>query len=193
VICILSIVGFFGLALVIKYNPSLQVHPMKLFMWISFADSALCNIVIMSYNVCQYHLYEFFASTVLFSSTIEDHYRALWILQASKNFLAVFLSLLIFLMNMCLAIDFILMIQYPFANKAKNIPLYLIYSFSVALVLAVSWYFTLHYKRFDNGDTWAVPNRFVSASVTAVIVSYFMIAIISVLYALKHLCKAGIG
>jgi hypothetical protein len=140
-----------GLALAIKFNPSLQVHPMKLVMWISFADSALCNIVLMSYKVCSFHLNEFFAASVMFSSTIEDQYRALWILQASKNIIAVFLSLLLFLLNMCLAIDLIWMIRYPFVSKAKNIPLFLLFSFSVAIVLTERWYNTIHYKIFENG------------------------------------------
>jgi hypothetical protein len=152
--------AWFTCAFFIKFNPSLQVHPMKLIMWISFADSALANVVLISYSVCELHLYELFASTVMFSSTIEDQYRALWILQASKNILAVFLTLLIFLMNTCLAIDMIMMIRYPFSNKAKSIPVYLIYSFSIALGLTISAFCTLQYKEFSDGDKWPVPAKY---------------------------------
>jgi len=193
-ISILSILGFLGLGLAIKFNPSLQVHPMKLVMWISFADSALCNIVLMSYNVCSDHLYEFFASTVMFSSDIEDQYRALWILQASKNIIAVFLTLLIFLMNMCLAIDLIWMIRYPFASKSKNIPLFLLFSFSVALVLTVLWYNTIQYQKVGKRDVLEpVPDNYIIVATTSVIVSYFTASVVSVLYALKHLCTGGIS
>jgi hypothetical protein len=145
---------------VIKFNPSLQVHPMKLIMWIAFADSALINVVLMSYSVCELHLYELFASTVMFSSTVEDQYRALWILQASKNILTVFLTLLIFLMNTCLASDMIMMIRYPFSNKTKSIPVYLIFSFSIALGLTISAFFTLHFKEFSDGEKWPVPAKY---------------------------------
>jgi hypothetical protein len=130
---------------------------------------------------------------VLFSSTIEDQYRALWILQASKNFLAILVSLTSFLLNTCLAIDLILMLRYPFANKSKNIPTYVVVSISIALVLTVSWYFTLHYEKFPDGDTWPVPSIVIRYSVLGVLVMFFTSSILSILYTLKHLCATGIS
>ena len=162
-------------------------------MWIALTDATLCNIVIMAYNVCDYRLYELFARTVLFSSTIESQYRALWILQASKNFIAIFLSLLTFLLNTCLAVDLILMLRYPFASKQKNIPIYLAFSLGIAILLSVIWVLTIHYKHFENRNTWAVPNKYVSLCVMAVLASYFISSFASILYAMKHFCQSGIS
>lgn len=85
------------------------------------------------------------------------------------------------------------MLRHPFANKQKNIPIYLGFSVCTAVVLSVLWLLTIHYEHFDNSDTWPVPAKFVTYCVVAVLVSFFLASITSILYALKHLCREGIS
>ena len=44
------------IALAIYFNKELQVHPMKLIMYISLADAALCFNLFSSYKICDLSL-----------------------------------------------------------------------------------------------------------------------------------------
>jgi hypothetical protein len=66
---IASIIGYSLLALVIHKNKSLQVHPMNLIYYITIVDGILLFDVFASYKVCDWHIHELFARTVLFNSS----------------------------------------------------------------------------------------------------------------------------
>jgi hypothetical protein len=53
---------------------------MKLFFVMSLVDAALCLLVFEAGNVCKWRLYEVFSWTIMFTSDIEQQYRALWVL-----------------------------------------------------------------------------------------------------------------
>ena len=51
-ITLASALGYTIIALAIYFNKELQVHPMKLVMYMSFVDAALIFNLYGSYNVC---------------------------------------------------------------------------------------------------------------------------------------------
>jgi len=55
----------------------LQVHPMKLFMYIMAADSLVLSQYSMSLNVCKLRLHTLYAATVFFDTSCESKLRAI--------------------------------------------------------------------------------------------------------------------
>ena len=127
---------------------------------------------------------------MLRSDAIEVQYRALWILEVSLNFSAYFLAFLTILLNTCLAIDLVLMIRNPFKAKEVRVPFYLWGCIIVAFSLTASIFATVH--RTDR-NIYLETGRIPMYTTITMFASYFLINIMSVLYALKKICKPGIS
>lgn len=192
-IYILSIIGYSLLALVIHRNKSLQVHPMNLIYYITIVDSLLLFDVYASFQVCRWHIFEVFASTVLFDSSPARQLDAIWITGASKNFIATGLSYLSILLNTCLAFDLILMIKFPFVVKEKRVPIYLASSIIVAVFVTVNWFLSLDFQLFDDGNYYPVPSITAALSCLLVDLTYIFGSLVSIVYAFFKLCKPGIS
>jgi hypothetical protein len=67
----------------------------------------------------------------------------LYTLLISSNIFIIWLLFAIVMLNICLGVDLILMIKYPFKIKDKRMPWYLATSFSIATFLVLATLFTL--------------------------------------------------
>jgi hypothetical protein len=178
------------MALVIWYNKELQAHPMKLIFVIAFVETSLAMITYTSYNVCTYHLYEFFAETVYFRSDLYAQQRALWVLAVSANFFSIFFIFMNIVLNAALAIDLILMLKYPFKAKEPRIPMYVITAFITSCLLCITWVMTVAKSQQLNTIRPAKPVMWFAVTL---IVLQLLISIVSIIYALVKLCRPGIS
>jgi hypothetical protein len=189
-----SVCGYSLLALVIYCNKELQIHPMKMFMVMALVDAATCLVIMEANDICKLSLYKVFAATVYFSTDPYAQYRATWILIAAKNFAIVFLMLLSNMLNTCLAVDLILMIKHPFKVKEKRFSLYIWFSVCASVLICAAWVLTFDYRFLKTyNELWPVPSFYVAIFTTVVMGAYFVIAIVSVIYAIKQLCRPGIS
>jgi hypothetical protein len=140
--------------------------------------------------VCEWELYQLFAKTVLRSDAIEVQYRALWILKVSLNFSAYFLVFLTILLNTCLAIDLVLMIRNPFKAKEVRVPFYLWGCIIVTFCLLASIFAKVH--RTDR-NIYLETGRIPMYTTISIVASCFLINIVTMIYALKKICKPGIS
>ena len=166
---------------------------MNLIYYITIVDSILLFDVFASFEACSWHVYQVFAQTVFFSTTLERQLDAIWITGASKNLIATSLSYLSILLNTCLAIDLILMIKYPFIVKEKRVPIYLVSSIIIAIFVTFNWYSSLRFKPFDDGNIYPVPSYFAAGCCLLIDLLYIFSSIASIIYAFVKLCKPGIS
>ena len=125
--------------------------------------------------------------TVLFSSNIEEQYRALWLLEASKNFFAMFLMFTTVMLNTCLAIDLILMIKHPFKAKEKRVTNYVVASITLSFVLVLAWTWTLEYQPNTKWGIWPMPCKTVEFSAYAILLIFLVTSFASIVYAIRKL------
>ena len=87
------VVGYLGatlnliFAIAIYYNKELQVHPYKLYMWISLFEAFTSLIYVNSFIMCEAKMPEIFAWTVFYTNDIYEIYHCLWILRFGSVFL----------------------------------------------------------------------------------------------------------
>ena len=102
----------------------LQVHPLKLVMYITFCDC----IVQMSYinfaRICEFKLYKLFSWTFFFSQSPQAQYASIAILLQS-GYALWFISLnMTFMFNSALCLDLILVLHSPFKSAEARTPKY---------------------------------------------------------------------
>lgn len=68
----------------------LQVHPMKLFMYLIALDGAILLQYGISFGICPFELYELLAWTLFFENTCESQLRALSVLRYANEFIVTF-------------------------------------------------------------------------------------------------------
>jgi hypothetical protein len=88
------------------------------------------------------------------------------------------------------------MIKYPFTVKEKRVPLYLACSVLIVIPLTIFWFLSLQLEPLANGspdDLYPVPSSAAKFLCLSVIVAYPAVSIVSILYAIKKLCKPGIS
>lgn len=118
-------------------HKELQVHPMRLFMWIAFADALYfsntffplntCNLGI-PYMVCWFVHWQPATYQNLSSAMMTLYNSIQWI-----EFFGLYLSLCL---NICLMIDLVLMIKFPFGGKESRMNKYVFISFTSALCVS---------------------------------------------------------
>ena len=94
------------------------------------------------------------------------------------------------MLNTCLAIDLILMLKNPFKAKEIRMPFYLWGSCIIALMVTTSLFATA--KRSDRFG-YLIAGWIPFIAMMTIFVSYFLIAIFSILYAFIKVCKPGIS
>jgi hypothetical protein len=186
----LSIIGYSIMALVIWWNKELQVHPMKLILYIAMVDTALSLISFTSYNICAWKIYEFFSHYVYFRTDWFAYQRSLWVINVSANYFSVFLIFMSIMLNACLAVDLILMLKHPFKSKEARIPLYLVSSIAVTVFITTAWLMTVYKSPVTST---IVPAKWVLKCAILIIILQLLVSIYSVIYALWKLCKPGIS
>lgn len=125
-------------AYMIQRNKSLNVHPMKLFMYIAIADSIYYSNQFFSRLLCLWGFPRMLNATVFWNREGPSAlYRALYVDFISVQSIEVFGLGLSASLNFCLILDLILMMKTPFANKGQYMTKYLLISPLVALAFAI--------------------------------------------------------
>jgi len=184
-----STIGYSLIAMFIYLNKNLQAHPMRLIMYISMVDSALCWNYYAGYNICKWNLPTLYMRTFLLEDSYQAEWRALQTLTATINFSNLTFFFATVLLNLMLSIDLILMIKYPFASKSKRVPLYLLISFTFALMLAIIASYGYGSYTFDENTT----DNALEFMICIIGLGYLGFAFTSMGYAFKKLCKPSIS
>ena len=121
---------------IVYFNKQLQVHPMRLIMYIALAESGYQYFLIQQFQICDFHLNWLFAWTFFYSNDAYYLFKSNDILTRSCIFGASFCIEFGILLNICLCIDLILMVRYPFESTSGRVNKYLIISFILALIPA---------------------------------------------------------
>lgn len=132
-----SFLGNLFIALVIYFNPKLQVHPMKLFMLTGFSDACFFYNQMGKFIICDCESYKLFTWLTRFSALWPDYYKSFKILIEAQGFWLTFTWVLSLGLNICLCIDLILMLAMPFEKKEPRIKKYFIGSFIAACLMGI--------------------------------------------------------
>ena len=119
--------------IIIWYTEELQVHPMKLIMYITAAESVTLLMSSISYRTCTLNLPEIFSYTVYWSSDYFTKFRALNCLKFFTRNILVFSVVCAMWLNFFLCVDLILMIRKPFQQKEGLMWKYLTYTLALSL------------------------------------------------------------
>ena len=168
----------------VYYNKELQAHPMRLFMWIAFADALYFSNTFFPLYTCQlgipnmvcWLVYWEKPTYVSLSKVMVTLYNSIqWI-----EFFGLYLSLCL---NICLMIDLVLMIKFPFNSKDKRMTRYIVVSM-ISAVLVSS--FLVH----SIVENFSINGFIVFVSGYCFLI---VIGIYSSTYAYKKLSKPGIS
>ena len=121
----------------ILFTKELQVHPMKIIMYLAFAESVFQIMLVQSPHICQTRQNELLALTLFGSTSNYNVARATFILASSNNFFALGSLSLSISLNTCLCIDLILMVRYPFTKKENRVPWYLVCSLAFSFIIGI--------------------------------------------------------
>ena len=105
----------------VYYNKELQVHPMKLIMFMTLAESAVQFALLAQFYICTTGANKLFNYTVFFNSDDFTLARSTIILSYSSMFVAFLCVNLSIVLNTMLCLDLILMVRYPFAMKENRL------------------------------------------------------------------------
>ena len=132
------------------YIKELQVHPMKLFMWMSALDGLILLQYSMSFYICPLELQKLLSWTLFFDDSCESELRALNILLNSTEFIASWAPCATVVLQICVCIDLILTLKRPFTSKESRMPRYIITALVIATgsssILVFMYDFTKGYK-----------------------------------------------
>lgn len=167
------------------YNTKeLQVHPMKLIMYIAFMETIVQFALILQLKSCEWNLNVLFAYTVYFDSDIYYQARALCIQIISTIWLAVFATFMTVMLNMMLSIDLILTVRYPFKKKDDRNKIYVAISVLFSLVYTCGMGFSNDGENFYDFSKWM---GIVMLSL------FFAVFVVSIAYTCKKLSGPGMS
>ena len=151
---------------------------MILMMFIQFLESLCIYFYYMLMKICPWNLYVFFAMTVMpgCSDTAECQLKALQILSGFAKFCSNYAYMTMYFLNICLSIDFILMIRYPFKNSTNRESIFIVTS----LVLGLMQLRLIKYDEKHGTELWTLTMVCIGG------ISFLMI-IATVVYALIKL------
>ena len=129
----------------------LQVHPLKLVMYITFCDCLVQMSYINFARLCEFEAYKLLSATLFFSQTPQAQFTSLALLLES-GYAIWWLSLnMTFFFNSALCLDLILVLNSPFKSAEARTPKYF---WIVPIVTILIWlgarpfYHTLEYEEF---------------------------------------------
>ena len=117
--------------------PELQVHPMKLFMYICACDSFLLFQYSMSTRVCKWQFYKLFTMTTFHERNCENHLHSMKTLNYISMWLSVQFAILGQMLQLFVSFDLILCLMRPFTPKESRLPWYIIPSLLNAVFMAL--------------------------------------------------------
>lgn len=174
----------FAFFLLLYHTKELQVHPMKLIMYIAFMETLVQFALIMQLQACKWNMNELFAWTVYFQDDIYYKARALAIQIIATIWLAVFATFCTVLLNIMLSIDLILTVRYPFKKKEGRNKIYL------AVSVIVSAFYTSGIGFTHDGDNYYEFSIYFGMITLCL---FFVIFIVSIVYTCKKLSGPGMS
>lgn len=154
-------------------------------MFIAVADSSIFCNQFFSFMSCRMYIPQVMCWTMFFKpSTYKCQDRAIKMIFVSSNFWEVFWIMVTLQLNICLCVDLVLMIKYPFQDKQSRMKYYLTSAVVIPFIIGMLNVFYL-----NQGQTLRWPYILYS-----VWFSCFMIAAFySTIYAGSKLIRPGIS
>ena len=170
--------------LLLYQTKELQVHPMRLIMYIAFMETVVQFALIMQLQACKWNLNTLFAYTVYFDGDIYYQARGLFIQLIATIWLAVFATFSTVMLNMMLSIDLILTVRYPFKKKEGRNPIYL----TISVVFSTLYTSGLGFSH--NSDNMYIFSIYMGVVVLCL---FFLVFVVSVVYTCKKLSGPGMS
>ena len=124
--------------IVLWYTPKLQVHPMKIIMYIALFESLTQINNIMMYKMCSWHLNELLAWTLFQSDSYYYLALSLDLLAQSGTVLMTGGNTTVIMLSTMLCFDMILMVRDPFTKSESRMPIYITIT-SLGNLLTAPW------------------------------------------------------
>ena len=195
----LIITSFCGnalLAYVIYVDKKLQAHPMRLFMSVALLDAALFwNIGSINY-ICSAELNVLLIWSLGMEYSLNVDYVLFQVVGNFYLFMNSFLWSSSLVLNICLCIDLVKTVKYPFSMKDSRLRKYLIISFASGLLSGFERFYSIEYIK-GHGEEDDIQ-RLVSILVTclselALFAIFSVAGIFSCVYAYLRLNKPGVS
>ena len=119
----------------VMYTKELQVHPMKIIMFLAFAESIFQYLLLEVNYICKFKQNQLLSWTVYFGVSDYDLARATTMLATSSDFFALSCVSIAISLNTFLCLDLILMVRFPFTKKEGRTAYYLAYSVLVSVAI----------------------------------------------------------
>jgi hypothetical protein len=166
-------------------HKALQVHPMRLFMYISIFDAALFSNYWFSSVICPWKLYYIPAATIRFDNDENTRVTALYYMVVLKKAIDNALWVASAVLNTFVCLDLVLVVWYPLNPKEKRINWYmLVTSIMSIMVFGVSLHPGSDIQMVFNISNWFI---FVCYS------CFFLTAVSSAVIACISLNKPGVS
>lgn len=125
------------MALLIWRIKDLQVHPMRLVMYIMICDSLVLWAEAAHNQICKWQSYKLFSLSVFFSNSYEAQARSINLLAKSKFCIDSGFYNAAVMLDICLCFDLVLMINRPLQSKEKRMRVYKIFGFLTLIISTV--------------------------------------------------------
>ena len=167
------------------YNTEkLQVHPMRLIMYLVLLESSFQIILAQNFYICEWKQNELLSYTLWFSATDEEVLAATYLLIYSANYLACFCIQMSLCLNTALCLELIFLVRYPFERKEKRSRVYYIVSILVSIIISTIAII------FPPTNFWI---HLVNGMILGLTGIYILTFIASLIYCCKKLYGAGIS
>ena len=122
---------------IIRGFPAMQVHPMKIFMWLSCANFSFFWSLFFGTFLCEMRLDITFEESIRFLSPHVREWTCMNMFLKLVPFSITFWYNLVICLNCCLCLDLIWTLRSPFKNPESRYPTYLTSSILGAFIPAV--------------------------------------------------------
>ena len=169
--------------IMILYLPNIQEHPMKIIMWNAGARFSFMWVTLVSPLICEWDFNDLLMWTIPgFNQNTHTKADSTFQLAQSSLIQTTFFRALIVAVNTVLSIDLICTLRQPFQDPEARYPLYIIYCILMSIIPCVirGSYLTKHVDSYGGVQQGLYYMEFV-------------IAIVSIIYAIWYLCRPGMG
>ena len=166
----------------------LQVHPLKIFMWITACDATILFMSPSSVNVCRTEQYKLLSWTLFFSDSYRDYIISGFILYVLSMIIWYSAFYMSFFLNTALCVDLMIVLSNPFKPVENRTSIYLTVStMATVAIYFISYIAVMH----EDLDPNAIDVEYVLVFVPVVV--FCLAAVISSVYAIYKLRSPGIS
>ena len=132
-----SFVCFVLIFCTIYRNKRLQAHPMKIFMYMAALDSyTYASYLLCTFNPIASGYYKLVSWTLLMAATPQSYYRSAEAVYDTMIFLERLFWVPTIIFVICISVDLILLVRYPFSDHQKRVQGYIFVTIFVSVVTA---------------------------------------------------------